>query len=174
MAKENLNKKSFSAKVAIFWGLILSITIIFAVLFAMRIYDTRTFDSYEDIKSANLNLSYDITSEKGVYYVYMYHLKEDASGKLVDSNKTDIIKANEILPSVFNYFNYVRRNQRQMSEDDTFLKIYGYNVRSANDDNLDKLGVKLSDLPLLVRVDTEIEVFKTVSSIQKELTSAMK
>lgn len=178
MAKERISGNNFNAKVAIFWGLILAITIIFAVLFAVRIYDTRTFDSYEDLEKADLNLVYDITSKDGYYYVYMYHTKEDENGKLVDSSKTDIIKANEVLPSVFNYFNYVRRHQKMYANDASFYKIYGYNVRGANDDNLIELGLKLSDLPVLVKVDgntnkIEDSPFKTVSAIQKELTNAM-
>ena len=71
MAKENIKEtKVFNAKVAIFWTLILGITVLFAVLFVMRFLETRIVDSYEDIDRAKLNLVVDIASEEGDYYVY--------------------------------------------------------------------------------------------------------
>ncbi len=178
MAKENIKEtKVFNAKVAIFWTLILGITVLFAVLFVMRFLETRIVDSYEDIDRAKLNLVVDIASEEGDYYVYVYSAKEDSHGNLVDTGKTDITKANDVLPTVFNYFNYVRRNERVLGEDASFMRIYGYNVRNNDkDSNLSRLGVTISQLPVLVRIksNTNIDaVLKTASEIQKELSSVM-
>ena len=58
MTKENIKKNRIDLKVAVFWVLILAVTILFAVLFAMRIHDTRIFDSYDDLKSAKFNKNY--------------------------------------------------------------------------------------------------------------------
>ena len=176
MAKENIKNNRIDLKVAVFWALILAVTILFAVLFAMRIHDTRIFDSYDDLKSAKLNLTYDISSEEGDYYVYIYQAKENSAGKLVDSSKTDIIKANEVLPTVFNYFNYVRRNERSSDGVTGFYRIYGYNVKNSKDNVLQELGLELSQLPVLVKVnDGEVSspIIKA-NDIQKELTASMK
>ena len=178
MAKENIKEtKVFNAKVAIFWTLILGITVLFAVLFVMRFLETRIVDSYEDIDRANLNLVVDIASEKGDYYVYIYSAKKDSNGNLVDTGKSDINKANEVLPTVFNYFNYVRRNERVLGSDSSFMRIYGYNVKNnEKDSNLKDLQLSVSELPVLVRIksDTVIDqVFKTSSEIQKELSGIM-
>ena len=178
MAKENIKEtKVFNAKVAIFWTLILGITVLFAVLFVMRFLETRIVDSYEDIKRANLNLVVDIASEEGDYYVYIYSAKEDSNGNLVDTGKSDINKANDVLPTVFNYFNYVRRNERVLGDDASFMRIYGYNVKNNDkDSNLKNLGLTVSDLPALVRIksNTNIDaVLKTAGEIQKELSSVM-
>ena len=178
MAKENIKEtKVFNAKVAIFWTLILGITVLFAVLFVMRFLETRIVDSYEDIKRANLNLVVDIASEEGDYYVYIYSAKEDSNGNLVDTGKSDINKANDVLPTVFNYFNYVRRNERVLGDDASFMRIYGYNVKNNDkDSNLKSLGLTVSDLPALVRVksNTNIDaVLKTAGEIQKELSNVM-
>ena len=178
MAKENIKEtKVFNAKVAIFWTLILGITVLFAVLFVMRFLETRIVDSYEDIKRANLNLVVDIASEEGDYYVYIYSAKEDSNGNLVDTGKSDINKANDVLPTVFNYFNYVRRNERVLGDDPSFMRIYGYNVKNNDkDSNLKNLGLTVSDLPALVRVksNTNIDaVLKTAGEIQKELSNIM-
>lgn len=178
MAKEKL-QNSLNIKVVVFWVFILIITVMFAVLFGMRIHDTRIFDSYEDIEKADLNLVYDITSGEGTYYVYLYSAKESSDGKLVDTNRTDIVKANEVLPTVFNYFNYVRRNERANADNASFYKIYGYNVKSENDSNLKSLDLKLTDLPALVLVDGDAndileEPLTSVSAIQKELQPLMK
>ena len=115
--------KETNYKVILFWGLIFAITALFAVLFVIRFTETRIIESYDDIKRADLNLQLDITSGEGTYYVYMYSAKEDDNGKLIDSAKTDINKANDILPTVLNYFNYVRRNERQHGEESDFYRI---------------------------------------------------
>ena len=176
MAKENLKKNKLDFKVIVFWCSILIVTVIFAVLFGMRIHDTKIFDSYEDIQSAKLNLTYDITTEEGTYFVYIYSAKENSDGKLVDTNKTDIIKANEVLPTVFNYFNFVRRNERVLGEEANFYKIYGYNARTAKDGVLQELDLKLEQLPALVKLNgSTIEgVYTKASDIQKELSQLMK
>lgn len=175
MAKEHINRIDY--KVIIFWIAILVVTIFFGVLFAMRIHDTKIFDSYEDIERAKLNLVYDIGSEEGVYYVYVYSAKE-SNGKLVDTNKTDIAKANEVLPTVFNYFNFVRRNERELENTSGFYKIYGYNVKNAKDSVLQSLGIGLDQLPALVKVDAEAsgldKILTQANEIQKELTGLMK
>lgn len=176
MTRDNLQNNKINIKVIIFWGLIAVITILFAVLFAMKIYDTKIFDSYEDIERANLNLVYDITSGEGDYYVYIYSAKE-SNGKLVDTNRTDIAKSNEVLPTVFNYFNYVRRNERESSGNSDFYKIYGYNVNNREQDsNLKRLGLKLDQLPALVLVSgSEYGTPITdTTKIQSELQKLMK
>lgn len=179
MAKENIKEmKTFSAKVAIFWTLILGITVLFAILFVMKFMETRIFDSYEDIERANLNLVVDMASEEGEYYVYMYSAKVDANGKLVDTGKSDINKANDVFPTVLNYFNYVRRNERNLGNEATFCKIYGYNVKNnEKDSNLQAAQVTVSQLPVLVKVDGDsssiLELFTTSSQIQKELSEIM-
>ncbi len=176
MAKENLQRNSLNVKVVIFWSMILLITVLFAVLFAIKIHDTKIFDSYEDINRAKLNLVYDITSEEGTYYVYVYSAKE-SNGILVDTNKTDITKANEVLPTVFNYFNYVRRNERTLGNNEDFYRIYAYNVKSARDSNLEKLNLNLDQLPALVRVNGDEdgidEIITSANGIQRELSDLM-
>lgn len=175
MAKENIKKNRLDFKVLVFWCSVLIVTAIFAVLFAMRIHDTKIFDSYEDIQSAKLNLVYDITGEEGDYFVYIYSAKKNSEGKLVDTNKTDILKANEILPSVFNYFNYVRRNERVLGKEANFTRIYGYNVKAAKDGVLQGLEIKIDQLPVLVKVASgQTEVYTKANEIQKQLTQAMK
>ena len=176
MAKENIRKNRLDFKVLVFWCSVFIVTAIFAVLFAIRIHDTKIFDSYEDIQSAKLNLVYDITGEEGQYFVYIYSAKENSNGKLVDTNKTDIIKANEVLPTVFNYFNYVRRNERVLGDSETFSKIYGYNAKTARDGVLQELDLELDQLPALVKVNGSIidGVYTKTSDIQKQLTSLMK
>ena len=91
-------------------------------------------------------------------------------------NKTDIIKANEVLPTVFNYFNYVRRNERVLGDSETFSKIYGYNAKTARDGVLQELDLELDQLPALVKVNGSIidGVYTKTSDIQKQLTSLMK
>ena len=175
MTKERVQNIRLDYKVVIFWIAVLAVTIFFGILFAMRIPDTRTFDSYKDIENANLNLVYDITSEEGVYYVYVYSAKKDSNGDLVDSTKTDFVKANEVLPTVFNYFNYVRRNERALEGTAGFYKIYGYNVRNSKDSVLTDIGLKLEQLPALVRVNGGVEeVITKTNEIQKELANLMK
>ena len=95
---------------------------------------------------------------------------------LCPHSKTDITKANEVLPTVFNYFNYVRRNERALEGTEGFAKIYGYNVRNSKDDVLEELGVELSQLPVLVPVvdGTPDEIFIKANDIQKELAALMK
>jgi len=176
MAKENIKEtKVFNTKVAIFWSLILALTILFAVLFVMRFLETRIFDSYEDIERANLNLVFDIESEEGAYYVYVYSAKVGNDGRMVDTGKSDINKANEIFPTILNYFNYVRRNERTLGDDPTFARIYGYNVKNnEKDSNLENIGVTVSQLPALVKIDGTItDVQIEASKIQKELTDIM-
>ncbi len=168
MTKENRNK------VLIFWGLILLITLLFAVLFIIRILDTRLYESYDDINDAKLNLVVDIATEEGDYFVYVYSAKKDDNGKLVDTASSDVSKAADILPTVLNYFNYVRRNQRQHGNEEGFCKIYGYNVKNNSSDNVisaDVLDVKLSQLPVLVKVSSGGITNKYVSAndIEKAL-----
>lgn len=176
MAKENVRKNRLDFKVLIFWCSVFIVTAIFAVLFAVRIHDTRIFDSYDDIQSAKLNLVYDITLEEGQYFVYVYSAKKNSDGKLVDTNKTDIIKANEVLPTVFNYFNFVRRNERALGEDANFYKIYGYNAKSAKDGVLEELDLEINQLPALVKISNSTidGIYTKTSDIQKELSQLMK
>lgn len=179
MAKDNIKEtKVFNAKVAIFWSLILALTTLFAVLFVMRFLETRILDSYEDIEKADLNLAYDIMSEEGDYYVYIYSAKENIEGDLVDTAKSDINKANEVFPTVLYYFNWVRRNERILGDDSSFMRIYGYNVKNnEKDTNLKKIaekyGVTVSQLPVLVKVNGTSgsldNAFIKTSDIQKEL-----
>jgi len=175
MSKEYVKRNKLDFKVIVFWFSILVVTALFAVLFAIRIHDTKIFDSYEDIESAKLNLVYDITSEQGTYFVYVYSAKKNSEGKLVDGSKTDIAKANEVLPTVFNYFNYVRRNERVMEGNSDFYKIYGYNARTTKDGVLTDLGLKAEQLPALVKViNGSTEVFTKANDIQKQLSQLMK
>lgn len=179
MAKEKAKEYvKMNSKVIIFWSSILLVTIVFAVLFVIRFSETRIFDSYEDINKAKLNLVIDISSEKGGddYYVYIYSARQGANGVLADTAKTDIDKANEIFPTVLNYFNYVRRNEWQTSA--SINKIYGYNVKNNDhDSNLSKSGLEISQLPALVLISGSngdvVETFTTANEIQKELSSNM-
>lgn len=172
--------KETNYKVILFWGLIFAITALFAVLFVIRFTETRIIESYDDIKRADLNLQLDITSGEGTYYVYMYSAKEDDNGKLIDSAKTDINKANDIFPTVLNYFNYVRRNERQHGEESDFYKIYGYNVNNREkDSNLLNLDIEISELPALVLVDATgstpniISTRTDANGIRKDLLAIM-
>ena len=179
MAKElnnELHQRNY--KVIIFWALILAITALFAVLFVVRVLNKRMIDSYEDINREHLSLTIDITTEEGMYYVYMYSAKKDDKGKLVNTAKTDISKANDVFPTVLNYFNYVKRKSVKMNGNSNLYKIYGYNVNNKeNDSNLDLANVKLSQLPVLVLVDgsrgTVDEVYKEANNIQEELSKIM-
>ena len=173
MTKENKNK------VLIFWSLILVITFIFVVLFIIRVIDTRLFESYDDIEKAKLNLVVDITSEEGEYFVYVYSAKKDDNGKLIDTASSDVNKAVDVLPTVLNYFNYVRRNERGKKNDSDLQKIYGYNVKNnAKDSNLDAdhLDVKLSQLPMLVKIkggNGVVDKYITANDIEKTLNEIM-
>lgn len=165
-------------KVMIFWALIFAITALFAVLFVVRFAETRVIDSYEDIERADLNLVYDITSEENSYYVYVYSAKENDKGKLVDTAKSDIQKANDVFPTVLNYFNYVKRNERANANNVNFMKIYGYNVKNnEKDSNLKGLDLKVADLPALVKVDGNSnsinETITSATTIQKTLSEVM-
>lgn len=168
-------------KVVLFWGLILAITALFAVLFVVRYNETRIFDSYEDIENADLNLVVDITSEENSYYVYLYSARKNDEGKLVDTANSDINKANDVFPTILSYFNYVRRNERKNDDNVNFLKIYGYNVKgNEKDKNISGLNVSeitIQVLPVLVKVDgtnnTIVETFVKGNDIQKELSSIM-
>ncbi len=179
MAKENGKQlNQYNAKVIVFWSLIIAITVLFAILFGIRFSESRVFKSYEDIEKANLNLHYDISSEKGEYYVYIYSTKENEDGKLVDTSKTDITKANDIFPTILNYFNYVRRNERLMKDQENFRKIYGYDVKNrSKDDVLASLELELSKLPALVAFDGDndsiIQIFTSAKEIQSELSEIM-
>lgn len=178
MAKDlTLNKKEIDLKVLIFWIMIFAITIVFAVLFVIRLSETRLFKSYEDIEKANLNLVYDIASEKGEYFVYIYSAKKDDNNKLVNTAKCDFVKANDVFPTVLNYFNYVRRNERVHGKEQGFIKIYGYNAKlNDKDANLDSIGVTIEQLPILVKMsggNGVAETYKTVSEIQKTLNGLM-
>lgn len=180
MAKEN-NKQldQYKAKIIVFWSLIIGITVLFAILFGIRFSENRVFKSYEDIERANLDLHYDITSEKGEYYVYVYSTKEDENGKLVDSAKTDINKANDVFPTILNYFNYVRRNERLKKDEADFHKIYGYDIKNRTKDNVFNVlyELEISNLPALVLIDGDndsvLSVQLTAKDIQKELSDIM-
>lgn len=177
MAELNKELHQRNYKVIIFWALIFAITVLFAVLFVVKILNTRIIDSYEDINREKLTLTIDITTEEGSYFVYVYSVKKDDSGKLINTAKTDISKANDVFPTVLNYFNYVKRNGKKLGKDG-IERIYGYNVNNRESDkNLEKIGVKLSELPVLVEVDGDsdniVETIKSVSQIQKTLTDIM-
>ena len=173
MTKEN------KSKVLIFWSLILAITFLFVVLFIIRIVDTRLFESYEDIDKAKLTLVADMTSQEGEYFVYVYSARKDENGKLVDTASSDVNKAADVLPTVLNYFNYVRRNQRSEKDNSDFMKIYAYNVKgNSNDYNLDEdhLNVKLSDLPVLVKMsggNGVVDTYTKANDIEKALSEKM-
>ena len=177
----NKQLQSNDSKVIIFWSLIIGITVLFAILFAIRISELRTFKTYEDIERANLDLHYDLASAKGEYYVYVYSTKEDENGKLVDSGKTDIAKANDVFPVIMNYFNYVRRNERLNKDKDDFFKIYGYDVKNNSKDSvftiLEQYYIDISKLPILVLVDADStgisDVKISTKDIQEELSEIM-
>lgn len=171
MAKEKETEgKQINYKVAVFWTLIIAITVLYFVLFVSRAVAMKEIKNYNDIAREKLNLVGDIAIKKseGPYYVYMYSAKKEGK-RLVDTDKTDKAKATDVAPIVFNYFSYVKREGKKKED---VLKIYGYNVKNnADDANLRKLDIKLNELPVLVRVEGDsLETKKDANGISSLLS----
>ena len=165
-----MNKKSsLNIKVIGFWFAMLAITALFLGLFINNLVQVRTFNSIDDIDRAGLSLVDDeIIKQEGTYYVYIYSEKSELN----------VVKRQELEPSVFNYFTYV-------SLEDAETSIYGYNV----DDfalgyqygsvykYLQTLhsDIKANNVPMLIKVkDGSISnVYYDMNKIQSELQSAM-
>ncbi len=158
MAKKEMNRDTTTEKFKLitFWVCIFAITVCFAVLFIFRFGEMKTFDSYEDIQGVDYSVRVDIKNKKDAqYYVYIYSAKEDfTTKKLTDTSNSNVSKAQNLKPDVFNYFNYYRRNYRDKSLD--LSPIYGYNVRGNKKDNVfnvSGVSATIDTLPVLVLLE---------------------
>ncbi len=164
-------KKEIRFKVVAFWSAIIIVTMVFLVLFGIKIFTVTEFKSTEDIDRAKLSVTEVTTKNDGTYYVYIYSSK----------STSNLEKKVEVEASVFNYFSYTQNNKN----DSSVIKIYGfdtedyvkleYNTTVFN--YLTSLDPDLTsnNLPALVKVTAGSisESYITINTIQKELQSAM-
>lgn len=180
MSKNAKQVKSNKAKLITFWSIIGLFTLAFITIVIIMYMETRPFEDYEDIKEADLTLvGQEILKnpQASDYYVYIYNSN-------INNNKIDAIKAEELKPIIFNYFNFVRLHSRKKN----VVKIFGFDVDNyvnrsivGNENRVSQvsdyanLKVKEADLPMLVRVtDGKIETQSIyLSEIQKSLQTAM-
>ncbi len=168
------NTKQVSLKLITFWVSIFAITVIFAVLFAIRFSEFRTFDSYEDIQGSKYSVMVDLNTKKDhEYYVYIYSAQIE-NGKYTDCKPADIDKAQDLHDPIFNYFNYYRRNHRS---NDELLPIYGYNIKGNTKDSiLNTYSIDATKLPMLVIMhdggisDRYTDVSRIVSTLEGIMT----
>lgn len=166
-----MKENHLNFKVLIFWLGFAVITIIFLVLFGIRVFKVSTFKDMDDVKRANLVMKGAITTQKeDEYYVYLYSSKDH------DSNYA----YQEVEPTIFTYFTYVAKN----GNNDT-VKIYAYDVDSFTsingynnvNDYLNSLNnnLKTSSLPSLVKISNGgvNSTFTTINKITGELQNVM-
>ena len=165
-----MKEKHFSFKVLSFYIAFALITIIFLVVFGMRIFKVSTFNDLNDVKRAGLMINGQITTKKeDSYYVYIY------SSKAHNSNYAYA----EVEPTIFTYFTYVSKNGGSAT------RIYAYDVDTftqnesfANvNEYLESLStnLKTSELPALVLVSSGgvSNTFTTINKINSELQNIM-
>ncbi len=167
-----MNEKHLSFKVLLFYIAFALITIIFAIVFCIRIFKVTTFDDLNDVKRAHLMINGPVTTKsEDTYYVYIY------SSKAHDTNYA----YQEVEPTVLTYFTYVAKN----GKNDT-VKIYAYDADTFSETNQFKTvneylqslndSLKTSELPALVKVSngsvasTYIGINKIVSELQNNMT----
>ena len=158
-----MNEKHLSFKVLLFYIAFALITIIFSIVFCIRIFKVTTFDDLNDVKRAHLMINGPVTTKsEDTYYVYIY------SSKAHDTNYA----YQEVEPTVLTYFTYVKiyaYDADTFSETNQFKTVNEY-LQSLND------SLKTSELPALVKVSngsvasTYIGINKIVSELQNNMT----
>ena len=180
MSKNAKKIESGKAKIITFWSIIGLFTVAFIVILIVLFIESKPFEEYEDINEAELSLvGEELFNNKqaGDYYVYIYTSD-------IDNNKIATLKAEELKPIIFNYFNFVRLHSRKKN----VIKIFGFDVDNYNNktvvgktnSNIEVSGfenfqVKESEMPMLLRVTNgEIQTRSITSyDIQKSLQTAM-
>lgn len=168
-----MKERNISFKVVAFWTAFVAITLIFLVVFGMRIFKVTTFDSYDDFKKANLLLKGNIAgAEEDTYYVYIY------SERQLESD----YEYAEVEPTIFTYFTYVAKNGSKDGvakiyayNTDTFTSVGEYNTVNAYLESLNS-NLKTSSLPALVKFNgvSVNNVFTQINKIESELQGQMK
>ncbi len=191
MAHQNIknNERHYAnLKLVTFYVLLFTITVIFIVLFAIKFSETRTFDSYEDIYKSGLCVAgadaKEIikAEENNGYMLYVVSIKKNNDNKYMDTYYCNTIKAYDMLPSILNYFNFVRKNARQKS---TILPIYMYNIAGNDKDSIlttisESKTYSIKDLPMLLYVDnressTAKNVIETqITGMQNKINEELK
>lgn len=166
-----MKEKTLNFKVLIFWLGFACITIIFLVVFGIRLFKVTTFNDLDDVKRANLIIKGAVTTQKeDEYYVYIY------SSKAHDTNYA----YQEVEPTVFTYFTYVAKNGSNDTvkiyayDIDSFTPMSGYNTANEYLGSLNS-NLKTSSLPSLVKVSNGgvSTTYTTINKITSELQTVM-
>ncbi len=166
-----MNEKHLNFKILLFYIAFALITLIFAIVFCIRIFKVTTFDDLSDIKRANLMINGPITTKKeDTYYVYIY------SSKAHDTNYA----YEEVEPTIFTYFTFVAKGNKNEN-----IKIYAYDVDTFSETNQFKTvndylqslngSLKTSELPALVKVSNGAvsSAYTGINKIVGELQGVM-
>lgn len=179
MNKKTNNKKSLRLKLIGFWSIMGVATVAFIIVVVLMFIELRPIETYEDIERAKLTLIGDqmFTRTEDSYYVYIYTTNES-------NTKIDTLKAEELKPIIFNYFNFVQQYSRR----DSIKKIYGLDVNyimnrtcvstvnsPSSVTSFANFTVNEAQLPMLLYMEAgAIYTQKiTVNDIQNELQNAM-
>ena len=166
-----MKERTLNFKVLIFWLGFACITIIFLVIFGIRLFKVTTFNDMDDVKRANLIIKGAVTTKKeDEYYVYIY------SSKAHDTNYA----YQEVEPTVFTYFTYVAKNGNNDTvkiyayDIDSFTPMSGYNTVNEYLASLNS-SLKSSTLPALVKVANGgvSSTYTTINKITSELQNVM-
>jgi len=186
MNNKKTNKSNKPYKVIIFWSVISIMTIIFVIATIDIFTRYQTIDSLEDVDNLRLAAESVYYQEETVYYVYAY--PKDGS-----TNYTQ--KTKDIEPIVLEYLNYVKHNFPDDKENVKKMYLFcvddaanrgslvdeypsGFDIFSSND-YFNDFKLKRSDLPILLKVDTEYivdrQILKTeiANELQNEMTSVL-
>ena len=164
-------EKNLNFKVLSFWIAFLIITIIFLIVFGMRIFKVTTFNDINDVSRANLVLKGQITNKSDdSYYVYIY------SSKAHNTNYA----YQEVEPTIFTYFTYVAKNGSNDTSKiyaydiDSFTPMNGYNTVNEYLQSLNS-SLKVSSLPALVKItgSSVDNAYTSINKITGELQSVM-
>ena len=180
MSKNAGKIKNGKAKLITFWSIISLFTLAFITIVVVMFIESRPFENYDDIKKADLSLVGEElfkNPQANDYYVYIYTSN-------INNNKIDTIKAEELKPIIFNYFNFVRLHSRKKN----VVKIFGFDVDNFNNKSVvgksnssiespgfENFQVNEADLPILLRVTNgAIETRKiSTNDIQDSLQKTM-
>ena len=165
-----MKERNFSFKLLAFYSAFAAITIIFLVVFGMRIFKVTTFNDLDDVKKAHLMINGQVTTKKEeTYYVYIY------SSKAHDTNYA----YQEVEPTIFTYFTYVNKNPNKATkiyayDVDTFTPMNSYNNVNEYLQSL-STSLKTSELPALIKVSSGSvnNTFTTINKINSELQNVM-
>lgn len=177
MNKNANAKKYLRLKLISFWSLIGLFTTAFLVVMIVMFVELRSIESYQDIEKAKLTLiGHELFNQpEDSYYVYIYTSNED-------NTKIDTLKAQELKPAIFNYFNFARQYSRR----EETRKIYGFDVYNNRScvgtvntfygvSNYNNFKVNEANLPMLLYVEggQGYTMKITANDIRIELQNAM-